>query len=344
MLPPVRPAIRSMSQGVSTCVPTMALRRLGAYSRACDDRLAEGLALRVVPAALEVVGRVLHEARHHVVPRRRHVAVDDRGDDDVDVRLLRELRRTWRRRRRARGSRCSGDGDVARGARAVARQAGEVGQSASAIFTLPEEPRIRNARFACANSSGRCFALDELQEGAVRIAAEITALARDLVAVLEHDAARAAALHEHLVDRGAGADLDAEGARRARNRRRHAAGAVLGEAPGAKRAVDLAHVVVQEDVGRAGRTRAEERADDAAHGLRRLQRFALEPLVEQVGRAHASPSWRCGRCRARRGSALLAELSSFRSSRRIARDRVGRHVADHRLDRLRSARHHAEYS
>ena len=65
---------------------------------------------------------------------------------------------------------------------------------------------------------------------------------------------------------------------------RHAAGAVLGEAPGAERAVDLAHVVVQQHVGRARRMRAQERADDAARRLGAFERIELEPLVEQIGR------------------------------------------------------------
>ena len=59
----------------------------------------------------------------------------------------------------------------------------------------------------------------------------------------------------------------------------HAAVAVLGEAPGAERAVDLAHVVVQQHVGRARRMRAEEGADDAAGGLGALERVEFEPVV-----------------------------------------------------------------
>ena len=56
-----------------------------------DDRFAECVALRIVPAAFDVVGRVLHEARHHVMPGRRHVGVDHRREDHVDIRALRDL-------------------------------------------------------------------------------------------------------------------------------------------------------------------------------------------------------------------------------------------------------------
>ena len=57
-----------------------------------DHGVAERLAL-LVPAAerrVELVGRVLHEAAHHVLARRRHRRVDQGGDDDVDVGLRAE--------------------------------------------------------------------------------------------------------------------------------------------------------------------------------------------------------------------------------------------------------------
>ena len=51
---------------------------------------------------------------------------------------------------------------------------------------------------------------------------------------------------------------------RARDRLADGARAAAREAPGAERAVDLAHVVVQQHVGGARRAHAQERADDAA--------------------------------------------------------------------------------
>ena len=65
-----------------------------------------------------------------------------------------------------------------------------------------------------------------------------------------------------------------------------AAGAALGDAPGAERAVDLAHVVVEQDVGRARALDALVRADDPRRRHRRLERIGLEPLVEEVRGAH----------------------------------------------------------
>ncbi len=60
----------------------------------------------------------------------------------------------------------------------------------------------------------------------------------------------------------------------------------LRDAPGAERAVDLAHVVVQQHVRGAGRAHAQERPDDARRRHRRLQQIGLEPLVEEVRGAH----------------------------------------------------------
>ena len=55
-----------------------------------DHRVAERVALRVVPAAGDVVWRVLDEDAHHVLARRRHPGIDHRADHDVHVRTARE--------------------------------------------------------------------------------------------------------------------------------------------------------------------------------------------------------------------------------------------------------------
>ena len=54
----------------------------------------------------EMVGRVLHEARHHVLARRRDRRIGQARDDDVDVRAAARTGRTSRRRTRAPCSRC----------------------------------------------------------------------------------------------------------------------------------------------------------------------------------------------------------------------------------------------
>ena len=53
-----------------------------------DDRFTEGFALGIVPAAFEIIRRVLHETRHHMFSGRRHIGVDLGWHDHVDVRLF----------------------------------------------------------------------------------------------------------------------------------------------------------------------------------------------------------------------------------------------------------------
>ena len=73
------------------------------------DRLTERCPRCVVPLSVagQVVGRVLDEAAHHVLARRRHRGVHERRDDAVDVRTSRRERRTSRRRKRAPCSRAT---------------------------------------------------------------------------------------------------------------------------------------------------------------------------------------------------------------------------------------------
>src|SRR5678815_4111700 len=75
-------------------------------------------------------------------------------------------------------------------------------------------------------------------------------------------------------------------ARGARNRFANRARSAFLKAPRPKRAVDLAHVMMQQHIRRAGRPWPEKGADDSAGGLCRLERIELEPFIEVVGAAH----------------------------------------------------------
>ncbi len=68
----------------------------------------------------------------------------------------------------------------------------------------------------------------------------------------------------------------------------NAAGSVAAESPGAERAVDFSHVMVQQDVGGARRANAEESADDARGGHRRFQRVGFEPAIEEIHGARSA--------------------------------------------------------
>ena len=130
---------------------------------------------------------------------------------------------------------------------------------------------------------------------------------------------------EDLRDR-AFSRISAPNARAAlRDRLGDRSGPALGEPPGAERAVDLAHVVVQQHVRRPGGPRTHERADDPARRLRRLEHVGLEPLVEKIGGAHRHQLVERVEMLLARATEMLAELeqSSRSRRRRATSDRAG---------------------
>src|SRR5206468_4891408 len=87
-------------------------------------------------------------------------------------------------------------------------------------------------------------------------------------------------------DRRFGADFDASFARGIGDGIRNGACAAAAETPGTERAVDFAHVVMEEDIRGSGRANTKERPDDAGGGHSCFENVSLEPLVEKIGRAH----------------------------------------------------------
>ena len=139
-----------------------------------DDRFAEFVALRVVPAAFEIVRRVLHEARHHVLSGRRHVGVDHGWEDHVEIRALRDLPILGVVVGALDVINARADGHRAAMQRRVVSLAFEgsavkLGSSLNAMLTLPDEPRVRKFCMRCDEFIGEIFLLDELQEGALRV-------------------------------------------------------------------------------------------------------------------------------------------------------------------------------
>src|SRR4029077_16823314 len=80
----------------------------------------------------------------------------------------------------------------------------------------------------------------------------------DFFTGFENDAGGAAILDENFIYGGLRADFHAELAGRGGDSIADGAGATATEAPGAEGAVDLAHVMVQENVSGAGRANTEE--------------------------------------------------------------------------------------
>ena len=174
--------------------------------------------------------------------------------------------------------------------------------------------------------------LEEVEEGDLGVGRGEDVGRLDLLAVLEDDAGRLAVLDDDPRNRGLGADLGAEGLRGAGDRVGHAAGAALRDAPGTERAVDLAHVVVEQDVGRAGRVDALVRADDPGRRHRGLERVGLEPLVEEVLRGHRHQLDEDGLLALGELPEAAGEARERHQRARVVVGGVGRHDAQDRLD------------
>ena len=103
-------------------------------------------------------------------------------------------------------------------------------------------------------------------------------------------------------------------------------------------AVDLAHVVVQQHIGRARRAGPQRRADDARAGEMRLHQVGLEILVEVLRRAHGpEPDGLVHLLLAEAGEAT-PEVEHPHQVARLERSRVGRRHHQHRFDEAAVAR------
>ena len=321
-----------------------------------DHRVAERLALQVplgrdcdrpavvpAPAPVSLPSRRksygAYCTKHDItcLPGRRQRRVGQRRNHDVDVRPPREppvLRIVVGAFHVVHAGR---DGDGAAQVRPGARQAGEVRQAVEREVHLARRAAELVAAHALQEVGWQILRVEPALEREPRIDARDHRVGVELVAVLEHDAGGPAVLRENLRDRALGANLRAEAAGRVADGVRDRAGAAARQAPRAERAVDLAHVVVQQHVGRTRRSHAEERADDARRAHRGLQHVGLEPLIEEVHRAHRQQLHLVDAVvrRASRGSACPCRRSSS-SPRGSSLRRVRRR---HREDGLGEAAH-----
>ena len=174
--------------------------------------------------------------------------------------------------------------------------------------------------------------LEQVEEGDLRVGGAQHDRRVDLLTTLEDDASGAIADDPDPRDGRLGPDLGAERLRGPGDRHRDAAGPALGDAPRAERPVDLAHVVMEQDVRRPGRADALIRPDDPGRGHRRLERVGLEPLVEEVRRAHRHELDE-DRLLALRQAAEGPRQADERQQRpRVEVGRVARHDPEDRLD------------
>ena len=124
------------------------------------------------------------------------------------------------------------------------------------MFNLPEEPRILKFFARLRNSGLRSFGSNSLVK--VRFGSRLltTIFARYSLPLAQATPVTRLPLTSTRCHVGVGDDLAAEGLERVAQRLGHRAHAAARETPGADRAVDVTHVVVQQHVGGAGRIRA----------------------------------------------------------------------------------------
>ena len=135
-------------------VPNQRLEVRRVLGDGVDDGVAESLALRIPGARAEVIRRVLHEARHHVLAGGGHRWVRQARDDDVDVRPRREspvLRVVVGALHVVQAGR---DRDRAPKWRPPPGRLVKSGKPSSARLTFPDEPRNLYRRTSSTNSSG----------------------------------------------------------------------------------------------------------------------------------------------------------------------------------------------
>ena len=145
-------------------------------------------------------------------------------------------------------------------------------------------------------------------------------------AVVKHDAAGAAVLHDHFAHRGAHIDAHAVLAGRARHRLRDRAHAADGVTPHAVIAVHFAERVMQQHIGGARRVGARQVAHDRVEAEHRLDRIGFEPLIERVaGRFAEQIERRLEAVRPPQPLADRGELAQFaQGAGEISQEQVGR--------------------
>ncbi len=200
------------------------------------------------------------------------------------------------------------------------------------------------AIFVAANAfeeiAGQIAGLHKFFERQMRIDAGGDDGGGDFFAGFQDDAGCAAVLDEDSVDRRLRADFDAGFAGRCADGVRNGAGAAAAESPGAEGAVDFAHVVMQKNVGGAGRADAEECADDAGCGHRGFERIGLEPLIEEIGGAHGHELDERVALVGRKAAETLQHEVKLLEVARVERGRIGRDHRQHRLHEATHRRHH----
>ncbi len=229
---------------------------------------------------------VLHEHAHKVLAGRRHGRVAERRDHHVDVGVLRPGARLPVVVGALHALHRVDEMHVAVHQRAALGQRRERRQAVERDVDLSRRAATLEILDAVMKLVGNVALVHALEEGALHIHGRHHEPAADLLAVFQRDSLCLSVPDHDPVDPGLGTQLAPGRLESTGDGLRYRSHAAAGEPPRADVAVDLAHVVMQQHVGRAGRVNAERRADDAAARLGRLDDVGFEVLVEVLGDAH----------------------------------------------------------
>ena len=270
-----------------------------------DDELRCGLAhRRVRPAAprrlgtREIVIEMLAEEARHMRTRRCERVIERRGDHHLDHRRARYAVQARFGEGAVHVAERGRDDDAgtevriarARAPRAETRQLRE--RDVHAERGRPDPPALDMR----AEVLGQIVGLEQAEKERLgsQVADDVRRAEHASVgepdAARAHAAARAAdeaarcAARDDALDRRVALDVDAEPTRFGGHRLRDRAHATDGVAPDAALSVDLTEGVVQQHIGAARRVGARVVADDGIEAVERLERIALEPVVEDLAR------------------------------------------------------------
>jgi hypothetical protein len=178
------------------------------------------------------------------------------------------------------------------------------------------------------------FRIEHLQEQELRVHAGRNERRPQRAAILQHHAAGAGSLDDHLSHALAEPDLAAARLERGLHGlgdRPHAAARL---APGAALAVHLAEHVVQQHVGRAGGVRARHVAHQPLEAVDPLECLVLETLVEEIAEALQHQRGELGAILARQVAQMPARPDALQQLRpaagHVGRALPGNGAHDHR--------------
>ena len=292
------------------------------------------LPLGLPVAAAQLVGRVLHEARHHVLAGRCHVGVDDGLDRRVDERPL-AVPAVLRRVEGALDV-LDGGADVEEAAVVVdgVGQGREDRQPVEREVDLGRDAAEPHPLDVVDEVRGQLAGVDEVEERAPRVERGDHHRGPELGAVLEGDPDGPALAGEHRADRRAEPDLRAEGLGGPGQHLGEPAVAALVERPRAEVAVVLAHLVEQQHQPGARRHRADLGADDAGGGVEALDRLVLEVVLEPVRRAAGQQAYDVVHHLLLDAAEVVEQPRDVGLVLGVLAEDVGRRVVEQRLHRL----------